>query len=181
MTLLCREREPMSKSSLYFGIRLAIYTGLALAASVLTKGLVDDTILKNTLGVLQNISAAVFTLSGLWIAIIYPEAIKSYTSNKVQLIKGTVHTKRVESLILGVSTSAFVLLSIVVFTLLKPVLDKTNIFGSYSGYIDYFFLFYFYLINILQIKALLGILINGMLFALELYRKAEDAQRNEDM
>ncbi len=38
--------------------------------------------LKPIIGTLQNISAAVFTLAGIWIAYSYPQAIASYTQGE---------------------------------------------------------------------------------------------------
>ncbi|HHQ4444725.1 TPA: hypothetical protein ACSP1W_004027, partial [Aeromonas veronii] len=42
--------------------------------------------ISSVMSVLQNISAAIFTIAGIWIAYIYPEAITSFTnSSKVSL------------------------------------------------------------------------------------------------
>ncbi|WP_415679573.1 hypothetical protein, partial [Vibrio mytili] len=77
--------------------------------------------LKNVIVTLQNVSAAVFTLAGIWVAYSYPEAISRFTNpEKFSLIKGVEQTNRIRSLVLTIFSSALVLVGIVIFNLITP-------------------------------------------------------------
>lgn len=73
----------------------------------LSFGTVDYETLSDYAKTLLAISVAVFTLAGIWVAYIYPQAIAVFTDNdKVSFLKGGDLTEGVEKLVLIMITSA---------------------------------------------------------------------------
>ena len=138
--------------------------------------------LKNVLSTLQNISAAVFTLAGIWIAYIYPEAITAFTNpEKVSLIKGTDKTKRIENLVLIILTSAFVIVSILLFNLsnmlfknIPFILENKDLFKGIS------ISFVLYL-SLNQTKAVMSIMVSNIDFVNELHKNKTDQEANNEL
>lgn len=58
-------------------------------ASYWLKDNVNYNDIKDILSVLQNISAAIFTIVGLWIGFLYPNAIASIVNDDIDYIKNT--------------------------------------------------------------------------------------------
>lgn len=111
---------------LFFTIlRHFIYISVSILAGYYSMDILTYKDFNPAVSVLQNISAAVFTLSGIWIAYLYPQAISSITSSsKVGLLKGSEDAKRVENLVYVVSTSALVLFFILLISVFEPIFYK---------------------------------------------------------
>lgn len=131
---------------------------------------------------LQNISAAVFTISGIWIAYIYPEAIIAFTSpDKVNLLNGTESTKRIKELVLVVISSSVVLISTLIYNLgfaffirLDFVLANKTIFKVIGASFICF-------ISFVQIKALWSIMLSNIMFVDKLYGLKTEREVDEDL
>lgn len=175
-----RTQVQMAKKN-YFFIRIFGYILIGGVFAFLFEEHISNEIIKNTLSTLQNISAAVFTLSGLWIAIIYPEAIKAYTDIKVKLIRGSESVKRIEHLVLSVTTSAFVLMLILFFNLLLPFHPQVTSQSLIDVGINYIFIATFFTMITLQMVTLLSIIINGFKFANDLYYKYIEQEIDDDL
>ncbi|WP_439824076.1 hypothetical protein [Aeromonas caviae] len=102
--------------------------------SWLSSGKISSSDLTSLLSTLQNISAAVFTIAGIWIAYIYPEAISSFTNpDKIALIKGTESTEQVKSLVFTVITSASVLTCTLLFGVLSLLYKNSDLVIENKG------------------------------------------------
>ncbi|MEX5870169.1 hypothetical protein [Providencia hangzhouensis] len=138
--------------------------------------------LRNLTGTLQNVSAAVFTLAGIWIAYSYPEAIARFTNpDKFSLIKGTEQTKRIRSLVLTIFSSALVLVGIVSFNLATPYLQ--NLFKTYESYVYIKTIgisFINYLVFI-QLHAIIRIMNNNLEFIYSLMKVKAENEANDDL
>lgn len=158
---------------LYIGVAMLI--GFGLVDSILLNDL------KPIMGTLQNASAALFTLAGIWIAYSYPRAISAYTSPNTVNVIPSDETKRIENLVLIVLTSAFVLSSLLIINILYLLIYKTvknievlhflKIFGISS---------IFYLI-FLQLKAIFIVMITNISFVNELHHKKTENDANQDL
>ena len=138
--------------------------------------------LKNLTSTLQNISAAVFTLAGIWIAYSYPEAIARFTNpDKFSLIKGTEQTKRIRSLVLTIFSSALGLVGIILFNLATPYLQY--ILKDYDSYI-YVKISGISFINYLvciQLHAIIRIMNNNLEFIYSLMKVKAENEANDDL
>ncbi|EOK1001216.1 hypothetical protein L1C84_15540 [Klebsiella pneumoniae] len=84
------------------------------------------------ISILQNTSAMIFTIMGIWIAYVYPNAVlKIVQPSKVTTIFSEDDLKRVKLLVGVVISSAFILLLLLTGVTLKTFLTKTDIFARY--------------------------------------------------
>ena len=82
------------KGLIFTILRHFIYISVGISAGYFSMDILTYKDFNPAVSVLQNISAAVFTLSGIWIAYLYPQAISSITSSsKVGLLKGSEDAK----------------------------------------------------------------------------------------
>ncbi|GKQ96536.1 hypothetical protein [Aeromonas hydrophila] len=164
---------------------MVIYTlGLLLSVLIATCAAEHMKIadLAPVISTLQNISAAVFTISGIWIAYIYPEAIIAFTSpDKVSLLNGTESTKRIKELVLVIISSSVVLISTLVYNLgfaffigLDFVLANKTIFKIIGASFICF-------ISFVQIKALWSIMLSNIMFVDKLYGLKTEREVDEDL
>ncbi|MFG0607487.1 hypothetical protein ACF8CX_17510 [Vibrio mimicus] len=138
--------------------------------------------LNNLIGTLQNVSAAVFTLAGIWVAYSYPEAISRFTNpEKFSLIKGIEQTKRIRSLVLTIFTSAFVLVGIILFNLMYPYIQHASkdldcyliIRGLGISTINY--------LALVQLQAIMRIMSNNMEFIYSLMKVKAENEAHDDL
>jgi hypothetical protein len=159
-----------------------VYITIAAVISFYTfKGITYDS-LKDIFTVLLAISAAVFTLAGLWIGYLYPEALSAYTDPDDDSLKeGTERTLRIERLVLTVFTSAFVMVTSLVLILSKTLISQ---FPFYLSNIDIFkitALTTCLYLSLIQIKAILAIMITNIKFINDIHRKKNDAGMLSDV
>jgi len=130
---------------------------------------------------LKNLSAAVFTLAGIWIAYSYPQAISAYTSpSSVKLIP-TDETKRIENLVLIVLTSAFVISSLLVFNFLYLLFSETLLYKTYRGSFKLVGVASISYIAFLQLKAVFTVMVTNIAFVNELHGKRTEKIANDDL
>lgn len=85
-----------------------IYIFMGITVAFITYGLTDINIITAYAGNLLVISIAVFTLAGIWVAYVYPQAISVFTEpEKVKLFNSNDLTEGVEKLILIIIASSF--------------------------------------------------------------------------
>lgn len=136
------------------------------------------------LSTLQNVSAAVFTLAGIWIAYSYPEAIASFTDpQKINIIKGTDNYKRIKSLVLTIFASSFVLIliSILLINITRPIIEvfnlpAENIIPFKCGYLG--FVIYIVLV---QLYAISKIMISNFSFVYNIGKKKTEREIEDDL
>ncbi|THK42193.1 hypothetical protein E8Q33_05285 [Methylophaga sp. SB9B] len=129
---------------------------------------------------LETISIGVFTLSGIWIAVIYPEAIAAFTNpEKLTILKGSEQAKRIENLVLIVFTSAFVLISTLIFYTASELLKNLPFVIENHKIILLFSIAFSVYLAILQIVAILSIMISNIKFVNDLYKKNAEQEANK--
>ena len=167
--------------------KIILYNTIFLALSILLGVFASEHIkvssLSSILLTLQNISAAVFTLAGIWIAYIYPEAISEFTdsSSKISLIKGTEHTQRIENLVLVIFASATVLLGILfynfaisIFINNPYVIAHSLLFKSLAmGFVTY--------LSLIQTNTLLSVMWSNIAFVNRLHSFRIDKKLDDDL
>lgn len=155
---------------------------LSLIGSYLGYPFVGNGTLQPILSTLQNISAAVFTLAGIWIAYIYPQAISAYTNpEKVTLMKGVDDTTRIYDLILIIFTSALVLAFTLFYQVLFVVFHKNQFFIQHIETVKYIITFIVIALSLTQIKALSSIMVNNFKFLERLYKLKTEKELEDDL
>lgn len=166
-------RSRVTSHSIY--IFIGLFFGWFLSGSVT---LMD---LRPIMSTLQNLSAAVFTLAGIWIAYSYPQAISAYTSpNSVKVIP-TDETKRIENLVLIVLTSAFVISSLLIFNFLYLVFSKTAFYSIYREIFKITGVASICYVSFLQLKAIFTVMVTNIAFVNELHGKRTEKIANDDL
>jgi hypothetical protein len=131
---------------------------------------------------LQNVSASVFTLAGIWIAYSYKEAIGAFTDSKnISLIKGTESYESIKMLVLTIFASAFVLVWILIINLSKPIIISNPIFHPYIAELKVGFITLVFYLTIIQLKAILNIMINNFNFVFVLASKKAEREVMDDL
>lgn len=155
---------------------------ISIGLAFLTYDIVNIKDIAPIISTLQNISAAVFTLAGIWIAYMYPEAISVLTnSDNVSLLKSGDHTKRIKSLVLVIFSSAFVLICTLIFNLSAFLFIKHSAVINNKDLFKILSITYVCFISLVQIKAISTIMINNIKFVDRLYRLETEKSVNEDL
>jgi hypothetical protein len=165
--------------------KLIIQAGILIASMLIAyfvSAYVQISDFDKSLSTLQNVSIGVFTLVGIWIAIIYPQAISAFVSpDKISLISGSESTIRIESLVLTIVTTALVLVSILLLNVVQalifklpmvmssPILFKVSVIG--------------FIIHLVfnQIRVILYLVSSNLDFANELHKLNTKNTANNDL
>ena len=145
-------------------------------ASYWLKDTVNYNDIKDILGVLQNISAAIFTIVGLWIGFLYPNAIASIVNDDIDYIKNTKDAPRIEKLIYVVITSAIVMLSILFVYLFKSITSGLSGIASYFDIIKMAGITFVYFMCWLQVKCVFSVILSNISFANNLHSRIVSAK-----
>ncbi|WP_139411058.1 hypothetical protein [Aeromonas veronii] len=138
--------------------------------------------MSSILSTLQNISAAVFTIAGIWIAYIYPEAISSFTNpDKIALLKGTESTEQVKSLVFTVITSASVLTCTLLFSLAAFLYKNSDIVVANKSFFVFISTTLVVYLSLNQTKAILGVILNTLRFVSKLFYLKTEREVNDDL
>ncbi|MEP9146913.1 hypothetical protein ABKT18_02230 [Enterobacter hormaechei] len=145
-------------------------------ASYWLKDNVNYNDVKDILSVLQNISAAIFTIVGLWIGFLYPNAIASIVNDDIDYIKNTKDAPRIEKLIYVVITSAVVMLSILFVYLFKSIGSGLSSSIVHADFIKMAGITFVYFMCWLQIKCVFSVILSNISFANNLHTRIVSAK-----
>ena len=166
-------KQKLASHSVY--IIISLFSGYLLAHSA---SLSD---LKPIMGTLQNLSASVFTLAGIWIAYTYPQAISAYTSPASVKIIPNDDAKRIENLVLIVLTSAFVISSLLIFNFLYLLISKTPIYAQFRDIFKMLGISMICYISFLQLRAIATVMTTNIQFVNELHNKKTERAAQDDL
>lgn len=135
--------------------------------------------------ILLNVSGVVFTVMGIWIALIYPAALsKIIDSDKVVLVDFSelkTDTKRLEFLVFSVLKSAFVVVVILFSYLFRLVVINFEI------YLEFLFLFKAFAVSVLallflmHLESIWHIVAANVMFINDLHRKRQEREADRDI
>lgn len=141
--------------------------------------------LKDYFSSLQAVSGMIFTIMGIWIAFIYPNALQRITNpEKIEVAdfsETLSETKRLETLVMTVMESAIVLTAIMVFYGAKVVLSSFNFYSTYIDELKAASLSLALALGILQLKAIYEVIASNLIFINELHRKREEREEDDDI
>lgn len=114
-------------------LSLAWHLIVALSIAALSYSFSDDLSFKDVeplISILQNTSAMIFTIMGIWIAYVYPNAVLSIVQpSKVTALFSEEDLERVKLLVGVVILSAFILALLVFGVSVKTLITKTGLFA----------------------------------------------------
>jgi len=135
---------------------------------------------KDVVGTLQSISAAIFTIVGLWVGFLYPNAIKSIVNDDVDYIKNSKDIPRIEKLIYVIITSALVMLGTLLFYVLKSLLFHTAIFEQFKAFFRICAFTLVYFSCWLQARCIFSVIVSNLRFASNLHSRISDSRIMHD-
>jgi len=140
---------------------------------------------RDYLTVLLTVSSMVFTLMGIWIALLYPNALQRLVvpSKFVNADISTTlsETKRLEGLVASVLKAAFVVTMIMLVYLGKIFLFKTDMYASYTVLFKSGAISMVAILSIIQLESIGYVIFSNVVFINELHSKREDHEAEADI
>lgn len=133
---------------------------------------------KSYTDVLLNVSGAVFTLMGIWIAFLYPNALSRIVDPKTvetaDFSESFLESKRLGSIVGSVMKSAAVVLGVLVMTFLKLPVSAIPALMQYKLEFKYVGLSAALTLLVLQSEAIFGVIYANVMFLNDLHTKRAD-------
>jgi hypothetical protein len=166
--------------------KILVFNFILILVSALTSFFVYEYVtysqINGLLDSLQELSAAVFALAGIWVAYIYPEAIAAFTNPKdISLLQGTEKTKRVEELVLIILNSAFVLLVTMFIFLFETLFKNLPIIQLNKEFIRFILVSLSIFLTVVQSRSMLYVMKNNINFVNELYDYKRKTKADNDL
>ncbi|WP_199611790.1 hypothetical protein [Flocculibacter collagenilyticus] len=140
---------------------------------------------KDYLNILLAISSMVFTLMGIWIAFIYPNALQRIAEpNKVEHADFTetlAETRRLEGLVGSVMRSALVVLAVMLLFLVKVIFSGFNLPIDLAILCKQGAISLVIVLSILQMESIFYVIYSNVLFVNELHNKREEREADADI
>ncbi|MCV2350443.1 hypothetical protein [Paucibacter sp. Y2R2-4] len=143
----------------------------------------DD--LKDFIGLLIQIAGMVFTIMGIWIAFLYPNALSRLVNpEKIETAdfsETLSETRRLEKIVAAVLMSAAVAVGLSLVIFFKVVLWKTGIYFEHRLAIKSAALAFVGLCTIIQLEAVGSVILANVIFINDLHRKRQDRKAEVDI
>jgi len=132
---------------------------------------------------LLAVSSMIFTIMGIWIALIYPSALQRIMSSTIQIADFSDDleaTKRLEGLVASVLRSAIVATVIVLIFLVKPIFINFSWALSNSSELMSALVSLAVCMTVLQLESIFHVIVSNVRFINELHSKRESREQDED-
>jgi hypothetical protein len=140
---------------------------------------------KEYVNILLNASGMVFTLMGIWIAFLYPNALSRIVNPEkiktVDFSQSLEETKRLESIVSSVLKSAIVVLSIMIIYLAKVIIFKQALYQENIKFFKISAVSYVTLLAFIQTEAIWHVIYSNIMFINDLHSKREDREADADI
>lgn len=140
--------------------------------------------LDSYLTVLLAASSMVFTIMGIWIAFVYPNALKKLTNPDSILTgdfdEGLGQTRRLEYLVSTVMKSAIVVTAILTCYLVMVILPHIDFYSSHKLIIKSIGLGFVIVLGVVQLECIINVVFSNILFINELHHKKEKRELDND-
>ncbi len=134
------------------------------------------------LGILQNTSAMIFAIAGIWLAYLYPNAIAGLMkSEKVDFLASKSEAKRIEGMILIIIMSATVLIFIIAFYAFNAVLRGTDFYANNRHLIKGVSCVYILSILLTQLSCVIVLIWRNVSFINRLYTVINEKELEEKL
>lgn len=140
---------------------------------------------KEYLLVLLAVSSMVFTIMGIWIAFLYPNALQRLMDpSKIEnadFSETLTETKRLEGLVASVLKSAFIVTIIMLIFLTKTILFYTPYYATYLHEIKSAALSLVIILTFLQLESIFFVIFSNVMFINDLHNKRENKEADADI
>lgn len=141
--------------------------------------------IKDYCNALLIVSGMVFTIMGIWIAFVYPNAIKRLQDpEKIKIADFTESmqdTRRLESIVDSIMQAGFVAISILLFYLAKIIISAFSFFQDYNLHLMSAGVGFIIFISLIQLSSVFSVIYANYLFIHDLHSKREAQERMHDV
>jgi hypothetical protein len=134
---------------------------------------------------MSGVSGMVFTIMGIWIAFLYPNAMSRIVSPEKLVAKdfsdSQSDAKRLESIVGAVMASALVMMMVLLVTLAKIVLITTPLYIDYRLEFKSAALSVLVFITLVQLESVVYVVLSNVMFINDLHFKRRDRQADEEL
>lgn len=121
------------------------------------------------ISILQNTSVMIFTIMGIWIAYIYPNAVlRIVQPKKVVAIYSEDDVSRVKLLVGVVILSAFILSMLVLGVVIKTFIVKTEFYTNHDGFFTFTAIWFLLALTYAQLFCIYVVIASSVNFILDL-------------
>lgn len=140
---------------------------------------------KDYLTLLSGISGMVFTIMGIWIAFLYPNAM-SRIVNPGKLVakdfsESKSDAKRLESIVGAVMSSAIVMIGVLFVTMAKMFIQMAPFYSEYRNDFKSAALAFLFLITLIQLESVINVVVSNIMFINDLHFKRQTRQSDEEL
>lgn len=166
---------------------LAYVSALALLSGVFIAFPVETSFsdYKDYLSILLTVSSMVFTLMGIWIAFLYPNALKRIvdpdTVETADFSSALSETKRLEGLVLSVLKSGMVVAFVMLVYLARMIFVGSDIYIKYAVQIQAFGVSLAIVLTFVQLESVIHVVYSNVMFLNDLHSKREDREADYDI
>lgn len=154
---------------LFIGLTISLTLGLLFFENTTFSSL--DSIIS----ALQNTSAMVFAIAGIWLAYLYPEAVAGLIKGEnLKLENDRAKAKKIESIVGIVVVSALVMIGIIVFYLANAFFINTDLYINNKSCFKLFSVTYIIFLAIIQIYCVALVIKRSISFINQLYKMISD-------
>lgn len=140
---------------------------------------------KDYVTLLSAVSGMVFTIMGIWIAFLYPNAMSRILDPKKLVSKdfseSRLDAKRLEGIVGAVLTSAIVMLLAMLLALAKLILSSTPLYADFRVQFKATALAILVLMTLIQLEAVFNVVISNVLFINDLHFRRQARQADADL
>lgn len=140
---------------------------------------------KDYAGVLINVAGMVFTIMGIWIAFLYPNALSRLANpDKVataDFSESFGETKRLEALVGSILKSALVVSLLLAIHLIRTILSSSDLYKQNGQFLSAVALASAITLTCLQFEAVFHVMWANVMFLNDLYRKRQAVQADQDV
>ncbi|HEI6819485.1 hypothetical protein ACVSUJ_22880 [Yersinia enterocolitica] len=132
------------------------------------------------ISILQNTAAMIFTIMGIWIAYLYPNAILRITQpSKIEAIYSEDDDSRIQIIVGVVVLSAIVLSLLMIGVIAKPFIAKSVLYKYSPEYFNFLGLFSLLILSYTQLIGVYIVIASNVNFIIDLKNKKAKALLNK--
>lgn len=140
---------------------------------------------KDYLALLAGLSGMVFTIMGIWIAFLYPNAMSRIVSSERLVARDFSESrsdaKRLESIVGAVMISALIMLAILFVTLLKIIVMMLPLYLVYKEGIKSGALAVAVFMTLIQMESVINVVISNVMFINDLHFRRQVRQSEDEL
>lgn len=140
---------------------------------------------KDYLALISAVSGMVFTIMGIWIAFLYPNAMSRIVSKDNLVVadfsESKSDAKRLESIVGAVMSSALVMILALFITLSKIIFFTTPLYDLYQMYFKSAALSVLILMTLMQLESVVYVVLSNIIFINDLHFRRQARQSDMDL